>query len=53
MVLRDLAAASFNLTEAGGSALTNSSRPLESTVLTIWALALGAQAAAHKANAPK
>jgi len=53
MVLRDLAAASFNLTEAGGSALTNNCRPLVSTVLAIWALAKGAKEAAHKPNAPK
>ncbi len=51
MFLRVLAAA--NLTRTGGSAFTNNARPLESTVLTIWALAAGANIAAHKANVPK
>lgn len=51
MVLRDLAAASFTTT--GGSAFTNVSRPLVSTVLAIWALAAGAKEPAHKANAPR
>src|SRR5690242_1632302 len=51
MVLCDFAAAS--LMDAGGSALTNSSRPLESTVLAIWAFAPGTKKPAHKANVPR
>jgi hypothetical protein len=40
MVLRGFAAASLATT--GGSAFTNISRPVVSTVLAIWALAPGA-----------
>ncbi len=49
--MRNLAAAS--LTTTGGSAFTNISRPLVSTVLAIWAFAPGANELAHKANAAK